>query len=156
MVSSSDYLDNDEEESSSNIVGGTSFANMQRAALTLYGRWLATETGLPINDDEAVTKTEYLSLTEVEQIVREHGHCFGDGGYALAADTQDELNETLRRLMAALMDRILSNVVQAGVRDGLLECSFDSAVNDFVFDATEKGNNLAAEHRKQIENDKPD
>jgi hypothetical protein len=121
------------------------------AALIMYGRFVARINGQPTNDDEAKTKSQYLTLQETEQIVREHS-CVVDGVYGIGGDTKEEAKNKINELLASLMDRVMSNVLQEGVKQELLDCQYDVDTNDFAFSVTEKGKQKVAEIRHEREN----
>lgn len=127
----------------------SSLEAVQRAALVMYGRFVAHINNVTADDDDAATKTQYLTLAETEQIVREHAHIFEDE-YAIGGDTAEEANDKVRELMYALMDRIMSNVLHTGVNKGLLECSFDSGADDFVFSPTDGGIKIAKTYMERL------
>lgn len=116
----------------------SSLEAVRRAALITYGRFVAHLNNLTPDDKDAETKTQYLTLQETEHIVKEHAHIF-ENEYAIGGDTPEEAENNIRELMAALLDRVMSNVLQAGVKNGLLDCSFDADTADFVFSPTDAG-----------------
>lgn len=121
------------------------------AALIIYGRFVARLNNMTADDDSAKTKHQYLSLQETENIVREHGYVF-EGTYAIGGDSQEEAKKQIQELLAALTDRIMSNVLQEGVRQNLLECDYDVEKDDFTFSVTEKGKKTVEECRKNSTN----
>ena len=137
----------------------SSLRALQRAALVIYGKFVAAQQNAESNDEEAATKEQFLSLQEVENIVREHANTdkSDNDNYVIGADTADEANKIVHAVMAALMDRIMSNVLQAGVNQGLLDCAYDNDSDDFVFSVTPHGKALVEEfHDEQKDNDESD
>lgn len=120
--------------------------SVRDAALIMYGRFIARINDQEANDDEAKQKSQYLTLQEAEQIIREHS-CVVDGVYGIGAKTKEEAKTKINELLAALMDRIMSNVVQEAVKQDLLDCQYDNATNDFAFSVTETGKQKIAELR---------
>lgn len=129
----------------------SSLRALQRAALVIYGRFVASQSNDTSDDDEAATKEHYLSLQEVEHIVREHATIqkTDDGNYVIGAESAEEANKMVHAVMAALMDRVMSNVLRQGVRDGLIDCAYDSDANDFMFSVTDAGKAKAEEYRNR-------
>jgi hypothetical protein len=138
--------ENADSESEPNIVGQSSLERLQRHALVLYGRWVAGANHAPQNDDYAATRTKYLSLAETEQIVREYAVYSDDNLFAVGGESETEVQQKLKDLMGALMDRVMSNILREGVSSGLLECFYDEKANDFTFDVTETGKEIAKKH----------
>ncbi len=121
---------------------------IRSAALIMYGRFIAHMYGNEADDEKAKGCTNYLSLQETENIVREFSVVSDDGMYAVGGDTPEEARKNINELMAALMDRVMSNVLSAGVKSDLLDCSYDDKTNDFTFSVTEKGKNVVEDLRK--------
>lgn len=120
------------------------------AALIMYGRFIAHINSTSPDDEEAKQKHEYLSLDETENIIREYGFV-ADGAYAIGGDTKEEAKQKINELLAALMDRVMSNVLREGVRMDLLDCNYDVETNDFSFSVTDKGKQKVDEIRKHRE-----
>lgn len=125
---------------------------IREAALIMYGRFIAHMHGCEPNDDHAKRCTAHLSLQETEHIVREHSHCTSDGMFAIGGDTPEEAKAKINELMAALMDRVMSNVLAAGVKEDLLDCTYDSNIDDFSFTVTEKGKTIAKRLKEERDN----
>jgi hypothetical protein len=92
----------------------------------------------------------FLSIEETELIVRENcaldtGSLFGIGG-----DTMEEAVNNMRKLMSALIDRIMSNVIQFGAKEGLIDVGFDDARNDFCFSVSDEGKKFVDEFKKEF------
>lgn len=120
------------------------------AALIMYGRFISKINNLPNDDDSAKTRHNYLTLEETENIIREYGYVV-DGAYAIGGDTKDEAKKKINELLAALMDRVMSNVLREGVRSELLDCTYDTDTDDFSFSVTDKGKEKVEELRKNRE-----
>jgi hypothetical protein len=121
------------------------------AALILYGRFISRLNDKPIDDEHAKKSEQYLSLQETEAIVREHSYVVDDS-YAIGGDTQEEAKEKINELLAALLDRVMSNVLQEGVRQEWLDCQYDVEKNDFAFSVTEKGKQAVVENQHNTDN----
>lgn len=125
---------------------------IREAALIMYGRFIAHMYGAEPDEEQSKRCTAYLSLQETENIVREHSHVSDDGVYAIGGDSPEEAKAKINDLMAALMDRVMSNVIAAGVKEDLLDCTYDSNINDFSFAVTEKGKTIAERLKKERDN----
>jgi hypothetical protein len=130
----------------------SSVAAIREAALIMYGRFIAHMHGSEPDDEHAKQCTSHLSLQETENIVREHSHCSDDGMYAIGGDSPEEAKAKINELMAALMDRVMSNVMAAGVKDDLLDCTYDPNIDDFSFTVTEKGKTIAERLQQERDN----
>jgi hypothetical protein len=111
-------------------------------ALILFARVLQDGKPTIMPDEHAARGTQYLSLSETENIIKEHStEVEGPKGscYAVGGDSPEEANEKVSHLMAALIERVRSNVIAASVKRGWVDCAFDPESNDFVFSVTEKG-----------------
>jgi len=120
------------------------------AALIMYGRFISRMSDAPLDDDAAKQKHEYLTLKETENIIKEYG-CVVAGSYAIGGDTKDEAKKKINELLAALLDRVMSNVLRVGVREELLDCTYDTDTDDFTFSVTDKGKQKVEELRKERE-----
>ena len=120
------------------------------AALIMYGRFISKINNMPVDDDAAKTRQQYLTLEETENIIREYG-CVVDDAYAIGGDTKDEAKKKINELLAALMDRVMSNVLREGVRSELLDCAYDTDTDDFSFSVTDKGKQKVEEIRNNRE-----
>lgn len=123
-------------------------------AISLFDRFVAHRSGMPPAGAVNATledKQKFLTLAETENIVKEHAVITEDA-YAIGGDTPEEAARQIRIVMAALMQRILSNVLNAGAGLELFDVSFDEKRNDFCFQVSEKGKKLNDRIQKQIEN----
>ena len=122
-------------------VGGARAVSMEELrdhALRFFGetmRWRSGK-GIPMPPPEE-THT-YLTLEELQSIVREHGRR-ADGGTVIGGDTREEAQQKLQELLSAIQSRILSNILREAVRRGMLACDFDPETNDFSFSVTDEG-----------------
>lgn len=117
------------------------------AALIMYGRFISKINNMPVDDESAKTRHQYLTLEETENIIREYGYVV-DGAYAIGGDTKDEAKKKINELLASLMDRVMSNVLREGVRSELLDCTYDTDTDDFSFSVTDKGKQKVEKLRK--------
>ena len=123
-------------------------------ALILFDQFIARQSAMPSPDVSRATteeKREFLTLEETENIVREYA-VIGPGMYAVGGETQEEAFKQIRVVMAALMQRIMSNVLRIGADFGLIDVMFDNSANDFRFDVSDKGHRLYERLKTQIEN----
>jgi hypothetical protein len=132
--------ENEEEKNNEHIsMGQTTFEGIRDYALCLFGRYLKEGTkNNAIPDIPPQTATRFLSVNEVEAIVREHGFASSDGCY-VGGESREEAFNVIGKMMVALVQRIFSNVMAEGANQGLLDCVFDEKNNEFEFDITEKG-----------------
>lgn len=119
----------------------------------MYGRFLAHLYGKTPDDKKAGAQHQHLSLQETENIVREHSEFFEDGTYAIGGDSADEANAKINEMLSALMDRVMSNVLSAGVKNGLIDCNYDADADDFLFTVTDKGQEVVKEIRETRNNE---
>ena len=126
----------------------SSIESIRDAALIMYGRFIAHMYGEEPNDERAKLSRNHLSLQETENIVRDYSSVSGDGIYAVGGDTAEDAKKKINEMMAALMDRVMSNVLAAGVKQDLLDCNYDTNKNDFSFTVTDKGKQIAETLRK--------
>lgn len=123
-------------------------------ALNLFDQFIAHQSALPSPKVAGATpeeKQQFLTLEETENIVREYAVA-GAGMYAVGGDTQEEAFKQIRIVVAALVQRIMSNVLRIGADFGLLDVMFDGEANDFRFDVSNKGHRLYERLKAQIEN----
>ena len=150
-----DFTDGDDPPDE--ICGVTRLEKIREQALILFGHLIAKQSGSPPpNDEESKTKTQYLSLQEVEQILNEFARPFSDNVSAIVGDTPETLHHNVTKFFAALISRIMSNVIRDGVRQDFIDYTYDSEKNNFVFTATEKGDAAVAAYRRQQENEGSD
>ena len=110
---------------------------------------IGSDGGPPITVDGLARATKFLSINETIIILREH-YSAPD----LDADTA-EFNKKLSQVLAALMLRIESNVMQYSVNLGFMDCAFDDDANAFTFTTSKKGEAALRAHMT-FDDDKPD
>lgn len=130
------YEDNPE------CAGITSVEQIQNVALRVFGRFLEHVSGQQLPKEVPEDARKFLSLNEIEAILRDHGSMV-DEGFVLGGDTPEEFQQSMSDLMAALLKRILSNVLATGVNLGWLDVDFNGDTNDFEFGVTEEGKKVA-------------
>lgn len=126
----------------------SSIAAIREAALIMYGRFLAHMYGRAPDDTKAKQAENHLSLQETENIVREHSTVIDGDVYAIGGDTEEEARAKVNELLASLMDRVMSNVLAAGVKQDLIDCDYNVDKNDFEFTLTDKGKQVVEDLRK--------
>lgn len=114
----------------------------------MYGRFLAHMYGREPDDEQAKKAENHLSLQETENIVREHSQIVDGDLYAVGGETAEEAHAIINEMLSALMDRIMSNVLAAGVKQELLDCNYNSDKDDFEFSVTDKGKQIVENIRK--------
>ena len=127
---------NDDEDQS--YFAATSMERLQNLALAMFARFLTEISNHPLSEQMSDWTRQFLSLKEIELIMRDYGQETEDG-FVLGGATHEEMTEKMTELMGALMKRILSNVLAKGVDLGLLDCEFNTNTNDFDFGVTEEG-----------------
>lgn len=136
----SNYDDEDNETGGHFLLRST--REVREMALILFARMLQSGKPTIMSDEDAARGTQYLSLNETESIIKEHStEVEGPEGscYAIGGDSPEEADEKVSDLMAALVERVRSNVIATSVKRGWVDCAFDVESNDFVFSVTEKG-----------------
>jgi hypothetical protein len=121
-----------------------SLESLRDFVLTQFAGVLARVDGAP---DEMVAlehQRQFLSVEETENIVREHSAPIssGDGVYAVGGESYEEYKRQMLALLRALATRVLSNIMCAGVKQGLLDHEFDSDTSRFVFSITPEGQKI--------------
>lgn len=95
-------------------------------------------------------KDQFLTLAETEAVVRDHA-VIGPGVYAVGGETKEAAMAQIRELLAALVQRVMSNVLRCAAGMGLVDVAFDDAQNDFMFAVSEKGKKACDRAKNQIE-----
>ena len=134
-------IDNEEEENNEDegcrIMG--SVAGLRDSVLELFGTFLAKT----MDDEELVGimehQKQFLEVWEVESILKEHSDIAEDGCYGIGANSFEEYREKMGALFRELTTRIVSNVMQMGVKRGLVDAEYDFEKDAFAFSITEKG-----------------
>jgi hypothetical protein len=97
-------------------------------------------------EEELPPMTEYmsafLSTQETINIIKEHCNIFTEDEFGIGADSEDEYKKKMMKMMHALGERIMSNVLHSGVQRGLLDAEYDIDKGAFAFSITEKGKNF--------------
>jgi hypothetical protein len=141
QVFDAEQNDDADFDAAANNMGFTSIETLQQKALYLFGRVLARVSGKQIPEEIPENAEKYLSVPEVESILKDHGENVGTG-FVIGGDTEEEMHQQLRKLLSALVDRVLSNVLSEGVKSGFLDFEFSTEKNDFVFGVTDLGKQL--------------
>jgi hypothetical protein len=127
---------------------------LRSLALIIFGRYLCKRENIPPNDELSTrVGSNFLSIQETENILREKSQHADSEFIGIGGDTAEEANEELREVLLALCQRILSNVLAKGVSEELLNCHFNGDRNDFEFELTEKGYQIANSKRDVSDED---
>ena len=126
------------EDEEPGYFAATSMSQIQDLALAMFARFLTQLSGCPISKDLSDWTRQFLSLHEIELIMRDYGQ-ETEAGFIVGGDSQEEMAKNVTEMMSALMKRILSNVLAKGVDLGFLDCEFNTDTNEFDFGVTEKG-----------------
>jgi hypothetical protein len=86
--------------------------------------------------------TEFLTTQETVMIIKEHCNIFTEEEFGIGADSEEEYKEKMLKMMHALGERIMSNLLHTGVKRGLLDSEYDIDKGAFAFELTEKGKTL--------------
>lgn len=129
------------------LMGMTSLEDMRQQALHLFGMFVARTGGKTLLQLVPQDAGKFLSIEEVENIIKEHSVPVGDG-FAVGGNTKEEALNKMRELFAALMNRVMSNVLHSGVERGWLDFTFNTEANDFEFTVTEEGKRAHAEFKR--------
>jgi hypothetical protein len=85
---------------------------------------------------------EFLTTQETVMIIKEHCNIFTEKEFGIGANSEKEYKEKMLKMMHALGERIMSNLLHAGVKRGLLDSEYDIEKEAFAFELTEKGKTL--------------
>lgn len=107
--------------------------------LQMFGTFLSK-----IMDDKDVANVmthqrNFLEVWEVEGILKDMSDVSGDGYYGIGANSPEEYQEKMGALFRALTTRVVSNIMQLGVKRGLLDSEYDFEKGEFAFSVTEAG-----------------
>lgn len=119
------------------VINHFSMEELRDRALRVFGEAMRRRAGKDIPLPTPEEAHQYLSLDELEAILREHGRQ-PHGGTAIGGATREEAEQKLREMMSAVQSRILSNVLREAVQRGMLNCEFDPETNDFSFSVTDE------------------
>ena len=139
----SDEETNEFEESGKQHCIMNSIESLRDHVLIMFGATVAKITADPTAGVELSHQKKFLEVWEVESIIAELCDVKDDGVYAIGADTFEEYKEKMLVLFQALATRIMSNVIQEGVRRELIDAEYDFEAGKFDFALTEKGKKLA-------------
>ena len=130
--------ENTDDEEDNKCFGVTTVEQLRDHALQIFGQYIKEMSKNPeLPEQVPESATRFLSIEETENILGEFGRDTGEG-FLLGGATREEANETIEKMMSAIMSRILSNILAEGVNAGRLECYFDPEINDFAFDIAKK------------------
>jgi len=119
----------------------TGVEDVRNMALQAFHRFLEK-----MCEDKLPQMTEYmqefLSTQETINIIKEHCNIFTEDEFGIGADNEAEYKQKMMKMMHALGERIMSNVLHSGVKRGLLDSEYDIDKGAFAFSITDKGKNL--------------
>lgn len=117
-------------------------------ALHIFDRMITEKSGLKSGEYVADLEAQsaFLSIEETEQIVRSFSAMDNGELMAVGGKSKAEAMDQVFKLMAALLDRIMSNVMTESSKRGLLDVSFDTDHNCFAFSLTPDGMKLVEEN----------
>lgn len=123
---------------------------LRNQAIVLFGRFLAAQNKMDPDTYAELTdeKCKFLSLQETETIVRSFSAMDNGEMMAVGGNSKKEAIDQIRQLMAALLERVLSNVIAEGVNRDLIDSYFDEARNSFGFEVNENGKQLLEQHKE--------
>ena len=121
-----------------------SMTDLRNFAVKLFDDFIHSQSGLNPDIDGASfeDKCDFLTVAETETIVRDFSRTDVSGMFAVGGDTPDEALDQMRKLLSALVERVMSNVIAAGASEDLIAVAFDDDSNNFIFSVTEKGHAL--------------
>lgn len=105
---------------------------------------------LPIPHLDIEHRRQFLSVEETALIVKEHAAMVDDEFYGIGGDTPEEAMQNANKLVSALVDRIMSNVIHYGANAGLIEVGFDSEHDKFCFAVSNKGHAIIDDYKKRF------
>ena len=121
----------------------TCVEDMRDMALSCFHKFLEKMCGETLPAPSSAM-TEFLTTQETVMIIKEHCNIFTDDEFGIGADTEEEYKKKMLKMMHALGERIMSNLLHAGVKRGLLDSEYDIDKGAFAFELTEKGKTLGA------------
>lgn len=139
----SDEENNEFDESDARHCSMNSIESLRDHVLNLFGATVAQLTNDQTAAAELSHQKKFLEIWEVESIIAELCDIKDDGVYAIGANTFEEYKEKMLVLFQALATRIMSNVMQEGVRRGLIDAEYNFENDRFDFELTEKGKQLS-------------
>lgn len=142
--------ENDASEYEASLRGPMlSISHLRDYVLQLFQQLIEDRSGLKLETGHMEYKQQFLAIEEVETIIREHS-AYEDGAVmAVGGNSMEEAHATMRKLISALLDRVMSNVTRIGVDRGLIDVAFDSERNDFEFSVSKEGEAFVRECEKE-------
>ncbi len=121
---------------------------LRDTAIKMFDQFIELQSGINPDVSSATfeEKCEFLSLNEAECIVRDFSASDDGEMFAVGGETKQEAIAQIHRLMAALIDRVMSNVVAAAVKEDLVDVAWDTDASNFAFAVTEKGRKFVHDH----------
>jgi hypothetical protein len=130
----------DDSEVTHHVCG--SIEGLRDHVLEMFGGFIAHISGEQPAENQLEHQRQFLEVWEVENIVKELSDVRSDGVYGIGANSFEEYREKMLQLFRTLASRIVSNVMHAGVKQGLLDAEYDVEQDRFEFSITEKGKEL--------------
>ena len=140
MFNEEEYEDDDGSGDTHHVCG--SIEGLRDHVLEMFGGFIAHISGGQPAENELDHQRQFLEVWEVENIVKELSDMRGDGVYGIGANSFEEYREKMLHLFRTLASRIVSNLMHAGVKRGLLDAEYDIEQDRFEFSITEKGKEL--------------
>jgi hypothetical protein len=137
------FSDEFEEDGDAQHHVENSIEGLRDYVLGMFGHFVGKLSDNPSAVDDITEQKKFLTVQEVENIIADMCDVKEDGLYAIGADSFEEYKEKMLALFRALSTRIMSNVMQEGVRRGLVDAEYDCENDRFDFELTEKGKQLA-------------
>ena len=127
-----------------------SLEQLRDHALELFDDYIAKASGGVNPEARTATmeeKARFLTIDEAEQIVQEFSDADNGEVMAVGGRSPHEAAVKIMHLMQALMTRIMSNVVAAGVNAGYIDSCFDDEANAFSFSVSKLGFEFVEKNR---------
>lgn len=134
--------------------GVISIEAMRDNALMLFGRLMAQTTGLKsdyVAEDVSDAQREFLSIAETENIIRSFSAHDNGEMMAVGGNSRQEARTQVRKLMEALVTRIMSNVTAEASRRDLIDVAFDSEADAFAFNVNDNGKSLIETYKDMFD-----
>lgn len=133
---------------------------LRDAALKLFGRFMAQQTGLNPEtynfDDDVEAQRQFLSVEETDAIVQSRASMDNGEMMAVGGNTRAEAMLKIKELMRSLMSRVMSNVLAECVKNDLVDVAFNDAANDFAFGVNNNGHKIVQENKAFFESEHND
>jgi hypothetical protein len=131
---------------------------LRDCAIKLFDHFIERQSGINPDVSSAAfeEKCDFLSLNEAECIVRDFSASDDGEMFAVGGETKQEALAQIHRLMAAMLDRVMSNVVAAAVKEDLVDVAWDTDSNNFAFAVTEKGKKFVDDNEHRFRQDSPE